>query len=117
MLRAALRIVLSTLGWTFILRMTFGLNGRTTVPVGADDVAHDLGLVERAAVGQRGVGIDQLDRRDHVVALADAGLVRLAGEDLRAEGVPASMVGRDDAGDLAGQVDPGRAPKPYCFAQ
>ena len=33
-LRAALRMVRRTLGGTFILRMTFGLNGRTTVPSG-----------------------------------------------------------------------------------
>ena len=33
-LRAALRMILRTLGGTFILRMIFGLNGRTTLPSG-----------------------------------------------------------------------------------
>ena len=97
--------------------MTFGLNGRTTVPSGPDDRAHDLRLVELAAVGQRGVGVDQLDRGDDVVALADPGLVGLAREDRGAERVLLpGFVG------TMPETSPGRSipvglPKPYCFAQ
>ena len=40
--------------------------------VGSDDLADDLRLVQLAAVGQRRVGVDQLDRRHDVVALPDA---------------------------------------------
>ena len=49
-----------------------GLERTDDLAVRADDVAHDLRLVQRAAVGQRRVGVDQLDRRHVVVALADA---------------------------------------------
>ena len=45
---------------------------------------------------------------DDVVALADARLVGLAGIDRLAERVLLPLVRRDDPGDLAGQVDPGR---------
>ena len=63
--------------------MTFGSNGLTTFPSGADHVADDLRLVQGPAVGQGGVRIDQLERRHDVVALADPRLVRLARVDRR----------------------------------
>ena len=107
--RAASRIVLEDARSTRrSLRMSFGSNGRTTVAVGRDDLADDLRLVELAAVRERRVGVDELDRRHDVVALADARLVDLAREDRLAEGLELPLVRRDDPGDLARQVDAGR---------
>jgi hypothetical protein len=72
----------------------------------------ELRLIELAAVGEGRVGVDQLDRRDDVVALADAGLVDLAREDLLALRPQLPLVRRDDAGDLARQVDAGLLAEP-----
>ena len=46
--------------------------------VGAVDLADDLGLVDRAPVRERRVGVDELERRRRVEALADARLEDLA---------------------------------------
>ena len=70
-----------TLGLTFELADDLRLERPDDVAVGSDDLADDLRLVERAAVGERRIGVDQLDRRHGVVALADPGLVGLARED------------------------------------
>ncbi len=59
-------------------RMTSGWTRCDDVAVRVQDAAHQLRLVERAAVGQRRVGVEDLDGRAHVVALPDAGLVDLA---------------------------------------
>src|SRR6476660_9360277 len=85
------------------------LHDRTVRP---DDVVDQLRLVQLSAVRQGGIGVDQLDRGDHVVALTDASLVRLAGEDRRTERVLLPLVRRDDAGDLSGQVDARGPPEP-----
>ena len=73
-----------------------------------DDLAHDLRLVQLAAVGERGVCVDQLDRGDDVVALADPGLVRLARVDRLAEEPFLPGIGRHDSSHLSGEIDPGR---------
>ena len=66
-------------------------------PVGVDDLADDLRLVELAAVGEGRVRVEDLERRRGVVALADARLEDLAREDRLAEGVLLPLVRRDDA--------------------
>ena len=76
-------------------------------PVGGQDAMHELRAVERPAVGERAVGVDQLERRDGVVALADARLVHLAGVDRLVEDAFLPGVVGNDAGRLAGQVDAG----------
>src|SRR3954447_1770665 len=86
----------------------FGLERTDDRSVRADDVANDLRLVERAAVRESGICVDQLDRRHDVVALADPRLVRLTREDLVTESVLLPLIRWDDPGDLPGKVDPGR---------
>src|SRR5215210_6615825 len=73
--------------------------------VGPHDLSDDLRLEELAAVRQRGVRVDELDRRHDVVALPDAGLVDLAGVDREAHRVELPLVGRDDPARLVRQVD------------
>src|SRR5512133_2515576 len=75
-------------------------------PIGADDLADDLRLVEGPAVRERRVGVDELEWCDGVIALTDTGLVRLTREDLGAEGFLLPGVVRDDAPDFARQIDP-----------
>src|SRR6476659_8711555 len=72
-----------------------------------DDLAHELGLEKLPAVRQRRVSVDQLDRRHDVVALADTRLIDLAGIDRLTKRGLLPDVRRDDAGDLARQVDAG----------
>ena len=91
--------------------MRSGLNGVMTLPSGPTTSPDDLRPVDLAAVREGRVGVDQLDRRDDVVALADARLVRLALEHRLAEGVHLPLVVGDDAGDLAREVDPGGRPE------
>ena len=112
------RIVLSVLRGTSSRRMSFGWNGPDHGAVGPDDVADDLRLVELAAVGEGRVGVDQLDRRDDVVALADPGLVDLAREDLLAERrlLPGVRSGRCRRPRPAGRCR-SAAPNPYWWAQ
>ena len=117
MLRAALRIVRSTLGFDLQLADELRLERSDDRAVGPDDLAHDLRLVELAAVGQRRVGVDELDRRDDVVALPDAGLVRLAGEDLGAQRVLLPWFVGTMPDTSPGRSMPVGCPKPYCFAQ
>ena len=77
-----------------------------------DDLAHDLRPIELAAVRERRVRVDELDRRHDVVALADPRLVDLAVEHRLAERVDLPLVGRDDPGDLAREVDARRRAEP-----
>ena len=88
------------------------MNGRTTDAVGSEDLADDLGLVERAAVREGRVGVQELERRGRVEALADPGLEHFALLDGLAEAVDLPLVGRDDARRFAREVDLGRRAEP-----
>ena len=61
----------STSGW--------GRGEQHAVLVGG--AAHDLRPHQVTAVGERGVGVEQLERGDRDHVLADAGLRQLTGED------------------------------------
>src|SRR5688500_15151192 len=101
-----------TLGLTFNLRMTSGSNGRTMSPSGPM-ISRTVGgwysvppLAGAASAVLRGTGVR---------ALADAGLVGLAREDLGTERILLPGVSRDDPGDLARQIDTGRRPEPILL--
>ncbi len=84
-----------------------GLDALHDVAVGVQDAAHQLRLVERPAVGEGSVGVQNLDGTAHVVALADARLVDLAGVVLLVEGAPLPVIRGHDPGNLAGKIDTG----------
>ena len=107
-LRAATRIVAQVPGVDGQLADDLGLEALDDLALGVQHAPHELGAVERAAVGERRVGVDELDRRDHVEALADARLVRpRRGRRPGRSTLLRPLVGGDDARHLAGQVDAG----------
>src|SRR4029079_1191007 len=83
----------------------FPREGTDDLPVRTDDLAHELRLIEGAAVRERRIGIDELKGRHGVVALTDARLVRLPGEHRSTEGLLLPSIVGNDAADLARQVD------------
>ena len=84
-----------------------GLEWLDDLTVGADHVMDEARRVERPAVGHGRVAVQELERRDGVVALADAGVVDVAGVDRLAQVLELPLAGRDDPRRLGREVDPG----------
>ena len=116
--RAAIRIVVKTLAGTGDLAQHDRLERPDDRAVGTGDLADDLGLVERAAVGQGRVGVQDLERGRGVEALADPGLDELAGQDRLAERGLLPLASSGTIPDTSpGRSIPVGAPKPYWWAQ
>ena len=81
-------------------------------PVRRDHFPDHLRLHDLAAVCERGVGGDELHWRHRVVALADAGLVHLAGVNGQSLALELPIVRRHDAGRFARQIDAGALSEP-----
>ena len=80
--------------------------------IGSRDLLHELRSVQLAPIHERRIGVDELERRDDVIALPDPCLVDLARVHRLAERIDLPLVRRDGPRGLAREVDPGRLAEP-----